>query len=139
MPHVTFIHGIANKPPADDLLRIWGDALADAADPLPLGDLGVTSSMVYWADLMYEKPDEDLAAYEGVLENTAEAVDGGGGAAPPGAANGRGGGVSRRPAGEDDGLIRRGDGRRRAATGRRRTRRCRWSACRCRGSSRSAS
>ena len=83
MAHVTFIHGISNKPPADDLLRIWGEAMANAAEPLPLGDLGVTSSMVYWADLLYEKAEEDLSAYEGVLENTAEAIDGGGDAPPP--------------------------------------------------------
>jgi hypothetical protein len=83
MPHVTFIHGIANKPPAADLLRIWREALANASDPLPLGDLGVTSELVYWADLMYEKPDDNVAAHEGVLENTPEAVDGGGGAVPP--------------------------------------------------------
>ena len=82
MPHITFIHGIANKPPATDLLRIWREALANASDPLPLGDLGVTSELVYWADLMYEKPDDNVAAHEGVLENTPEAVDGGGGAAP---------------------------------------------------------
>ena len=78
MAHVTFIHGISNKPPADDLLRIWQRALADAADPLSLSDQGITSSMVYWADLMYAAPVEDLTAYEGVLENTAEAMDGGG-------------------------------------------------------------
>lgn len=78
MAHVTFIHGIANKPPAKDLLRIWRNALANASDPVPLGDLGVSSSMVYWADLMYEKADQDLSAYEGVLENTPDAVDGGG-------------------------------------------------------------
>jgi hypothetical protein len=83
MAHVTFIHGISNKPPADDLLRIWRETLASAANAVPLGDLGVTSSMVYWADLLYEKPDEDLAAHEGVLENTAEAIDGAGGAPPP--------------------------------------------------------
>lgn len=83
MPHVTFIHGISNKPPVGDLLRVWRDALADATEPLPLGDYGVTSSMVYWADLLYEKPEEDLSAYEGVLENSAEAIDGGGGALPP--------------------------------------------------------
>ena len=83
MPHVTFIHGIANKPPAKDLLRIWSDAMANAAEPAPLGDLGVTSSMVYWADLLYEKAEEDLSAYEGVLENTPEAVDGGGNATAP--------------------------------------------------------
>jgi hypothetical protein len=64
MPHVTFIHGIANKPPADDLNRIWCDALAEAAEPLPLGDRGVTTSMVYWADLLYDRPDDNLAAYE---------------------------------------------------------------------------
>ena len=83
MAHVTFIHGISNKPPADQLLRIWRDALADAADPLPLGDLAIASTMVYWADLLYEKAEEDLSAYEGVLENTAEAIDGAGGAPPP--------------------------------------------------------
>jgi hypothetical protein len=83
MPHVTFIHGISNKPPAADLLRIWREALANASAPLPLGDFGVTSGIVYWADLMYERPDDNLAAYEGVLENTPAAVDASGGAAPP--------------------------------------------------------
>ena len=57
MPHVTFIHGIANKPPADDLLSIWCRTLAEAAEPMSLSDIGVTSSLVYWADLMYESPD----------------------------------------------------------------------------------
>ena len=28
MPHITFIHGIANKPPADRLLQSWERALA---------------------------------------------------------------------------------------------------------------
>lgn len=83
MAHVTFIHGIANKPPPADLLRIWRETLANAAEPLPLGDLGVTSELVYWADLMYEKPDDNVAAHEGVLENTPAAVDGGGGASAP--------------------------------------------------------
>jgi hypothetical protein len=83
MPHVTFIHGIANKPSADDLLGIWCRTLAEAAEPMPLSDLGVTSSLVYWADLMYESPDQDLAAHEGVLENTPQAIDASGGAAIP--------------------------------------------------------
>jgi hypothetical protein len=83
MPHITFIHGIANKPPADDLLAIWRRTLAQASEPVPLGDLGVTASIVYWADLMYERPDEDLAAHEGVLENTAAAIDASGGAEAP--------------------------------------------------------
>jgi len=83
MAHVTFIHGIANKPEPAALLRIWREALANASEPLPLGDLGVTSEMVYWADLMYEKPDSDLSSYEGVLENTPESVDASGGALLP--------------------------------------------------------
>lgn len=83
MPHITFIHGIANKPPENDLLRIWRDALATADDPLPLGDLGVTSSMVYWADLLYGEPDSDPSAYESALENTPEGVDAAGNAPPP--------------------------------------------------------
>lgn len=83
MPHVTFIHGIANKPPADDLLRVWRDALAGGSEPAPLGDLGVTSSMVYWADLMYAVPTTDLSAYENALESTAEGVDAGGNAPLP--------------------------------------------------------
>lgn len=57
--------------------------MANAVEPAPLSDLGVTSSMVYWADLLYDKPDENLTAYEGVLENTAEAIDAGGGASAP--------------------------------------------------------
>jgi hypothetical protein len=83
MPHVTLIHGISNKPPPEDLLRIWRETLANAAEPVPLGDLGVTSSLVYWADLLYEKPDDNLSAYEGVLENTPQAVDGAGDASAP--------------------------------------------------------
>src|SRR5215467_15706344 len=83
MPHVTLIHGISNKPPPEDLLRIWRQTLANAAEPVPLGDLGVTSSLVYWADLMYERPDDDLSAYEGVLESTPAAIDASGGAELP--------------------------------------------------------
>jgi hypothetical protein len=83
MAHVTLIHGISNKPPPEDLLRIWRDTLANAAEPVPLGDLGVSSSLVYWADLLYGKPDDNLSAYEGVLENTPQAVDGAGDALAP--------------------------------------------------------
>lgn len=83
MPHVTFVHGISNKPPENDLLRLWREAMANAEDSLPMGDLGVSSSIVYWADLLYEAPDQNLSAYEGVLESTPEAVDAGGEAIPP--------------------------------------------------------
>ncbi|MEJ1963396.1 MAG: hypothetical protein WDO56_18315 [Gammaproteobacteria bacterium] len=87
MAHVTFIHGIANKPPADDLMRIWVRALADAVQPLSLSDSGVSTSMVYWADLLYETPVEDLSSFESTLENSPAAVDGAGNVPPPVPAN----------------------------------------------------
>ncbi len=83
MAHVTFIHGISNQPAADELLKVWCRALADASEPVSLNDSGVTSSMVYWADLMYAQPVEDSTAFEGVLENSAAAIDGAGDAEVP--------------------------------------------------------
>ena len=53
--HVTFIHGIGNKPPEDDLLRRWCDGLADN-EGLDLDYEGVSSAMAYWADFLYETP-----------------------------------------------------------------------------------
>jgi hypothetical protein len=55
MPHITFIHGIANKPACEPLHEAWRRTLRDG-DGLDLGAEGVTSSMVYWADVMYEAP-----------------------------------------------------------------------------------
>ena len=63
MPHITFIHGIANKPDHDSLLNLWRQALA-AEDGLNLGAKGVTSSMVYWADVMYAEPSQPGDAHE---------------------------------------------------------------------------
>jgi hypothetical protein len=65
MPHVTFVHGIGNKPPADQLLGIWERSLAYDGG-FDLGTRGVTSTMVYWADVMYPEPDE--ADFEGAEE-----------------------------------------------------------------------
>jgi len=63
MPHVTFIHGIANKPEEKKLKKIWLEALAQDPlnndDAIDLGALGITSSMIYWADVLYDKPMED--------------------------------------------------------------------------------
>lgn len=72
MAHVTFIHGIANKPPANDLLRIWRDGLAREVEGdlgLDLGAEGVTSAQVYWADVLYAAPDTDVAGYESSEED----------------------------------------------------------------------
>src|SRR4051794_26484146 len=62
MPHVTFIHGIANKPPRDVLSRAWRRTLAQHG--LDLDDRGVASDFVYWADLLYPEP-LDEAMLEG--------------------------------------------------------------------------
>jgi hypothetical protein len=68
MPHITFIHGIANKPPKDELQRIWLGALADEVlgnnDGISPGTYGITTSMIYWADVLYASP-----AKAGALES----------------------------------------------------------------------
>lgn len=57
--HITFIHGLANKPSPRDLRRIWLEAMSKPVN----GDAGfdpeaegVTVSFVYWADLFYDQP-----------------------------------------------------------------------------------
>lgn len=62
MPHVTFIHGIANKPPADRLQDEWLRILTNAG--LDLGAEGVTTGMVYWADVLHEAPEPMTAGAE---------------------------------------------------------------------------
>lgn len=64
MPHVTFIHGIANKPQKDVLLKNWNSELEVGG--LNLGTNGVTSTMAYWADVVYEKPMEGESNFESV-------------------------------------------------------------------------
>lgn len=57
--HVTFIHGLANKPAPNELARIWLNALAASVEGdagFDLGAVGVSSSFVYWADLFYDHP-----------------------------------------------------------------------------------
>ncbi len=85
MPHVTFIHGLSNKPQADALHRIWREALARGDDGLELGALGVTSAMLYWADVLYPAPDPNVAGYESLDPRSADAFDASGNAeTPPG-------------------------------------------------------
>lgn len=70
MAHLTFIHGISNKPAAKELHRIWRDALLKAASPLDLDAEGVTSEMVYWADVLYAEPMK-----EGELESASDNLE----------------------------------------------------------------
>jgi hypothetical protein len=57
--HVTFVHGLANKPAPAELRRIWLDALRAPVvgdrgfDP---GATGVSDTFIYWADLFYSRP-----------------------------------------------------------------------------------
>ncbi len=61
MPHVTFIHGIGNKVEAKSLEQSWVDALRDGGGPdLPAED--VSTSLCYWADVLYESPLPDTPA-----------------------------------------------------------------------------
>ena len=57
--HITFIHGLANKPPLKDLQRIWLNALAEETESgngfSPELE-GVTVSIIYWADIFYSAP-----------------------------------------------------------------------------------
>lgn len=66
MAHATFIHGIANKPPSHLLLDQWERALAYGEGGIDLGTRGITSTMVYWADVMYAEPES------ATLESSAE-------------------------------------------------------------------
>lgn len=78
MPHVTFVHGLSNKPPQHELLQIWKRALAAGVGGLNLDAEGVSSSMVYWADVLYERPDsaEETVAYESTLAEDLARADG---------------------------------------------------------------
>ena len=55
MSHVTMIHGIGNKLEVDRLLASWEFALRDDSG-IDLETSGVSTSMVYWADVLYESP-----------------------------------------------------------------------------------
>lgn len=69
MAFVTFIHGIANKPEKEALRKIWLRSLRDEGG-VDLEKKGVGSQMVYWADLLYEKP----VAVDPSIEEEADAV-----------------------------------------------------------------
>jgi predicted alpha/beta hydrolase family esterase len=69
---VTFIHGIANKPPVEALHRSWLETLA-AEGGVDLAARGITSRMVYWADLLYTEPLPAVVAGDG-LEAAADEI-----------------------------------------------------------------
>lgn len=74
MSHVTFVHGIGNKPERDVLVEQWRVALLDD-DGVDLDGMGVTCSMVYWADFLYDKPASPGAAHEASEMELEQSVD----------------------------------------------------------------
>ena len=72
MAHVTFIHGMSNKPEQDALVAFWLKALCDEPSPLDLAARGVGCEMVYWADVLYASP---LASEEGCQEAVVAAAN----------------------------------------------------------------
>ncbi|MCA8951039.1 MAG: alpha/beta hydrolase [Planctomycetes bacterium] len=64
-----------NKPPADDLLAGWRRALArEGRSPVfDLGSEGVTSTMSYWADVLYEAP-EPSGSFESAGDELSQVV-----------------------------------------------------------------
>jgi hypothetical protein len=81
MGHITFVHGIMNQPSPDRLLAIWKRDLADGGDGVDLDVYGVTSSMVYWADVMYAAATDaggsgqESIQYEGIEPGALTEVD----------------------------------------------------------------
>jgi hypothetical protein len=73
MGHVTFVHGILNKPAPDELLQLWRRGLS-ADDGPNLTTLGVSTSQVYWADVLYGEPLVDGGDQES-LEGAADTRD----------------------------------------------------------------
>ena len=67
MAHLVFIHGLDNKPESDFLHKLWLRKLAHD-DGLDLDTCAASSAMSYWADVLYESPDTNLAAYESAIE-----------------------------------------------------------------------
>jgi hypothetical protein len=73
MAHVTFIHGIGNKPEKEALLEAWVGDLAD--NGLDLATRGVSTSMVCWADVMYPEPAAIELGHESAEAMVGEGVE----------------------------------------------------------------
>jgi hypothetical protein len=72
--HVTFIHGMSNQPAPVTLLEQWRVALLDD-DGIDLAALGVSLSMVYWADVLYPRPASEGAAQESNALELEQGID----------------------------------------------------------------
>jgi hypothetical protein len=73
MAQLTLVHGIGNRPERDVLLEQWRVALPD--DGVDLNGMGVTCSMVYWADFLCYKLASPGAAHEASEMELEQSVD----------------------------------------------------------------
>ena len=74
--HIVFIHGLSNKPPVEDLRRIWLDSLRASVDGdqgFDLSSVGVRDSFVYWANHFYDTP-LSASDYESRSKELADSV-----------------------------------------------------------------
>lgn len=69
MPYIVFSHGLDNKPEPGFLYQLWKRKLAHD-NGLDLDAYAVMSELHYWADVLYESPDTNLAAYESAVGDT---------------------------------------------------------------------
>lgn len=72
-PIIIGIHGLSNKPPAETLKQGWEMAILEGLQkntgtPLNPDDLSFAS--VYWADVMYDQPDDHAELYHPALPGT---------------------------------------------------------------------
>lgn len=67
MDHIILgIHGLSNKPPADQLAQGWLAAMLEGLRINTGNDLApedLNFGLIYWADLMYEQPDPNPELY----------------------------------------------------------------------------
>ncbi|WP_395375798.1 hypothetical protein [Marinicella sp. W31] len=71
--HITFIHGIGNKPSAEQLRRIWIESLTmdrDSNEGFDPEAEGISVSFVYWADLFHDEPIPP-GTYESIVDEVA--------------------------------------------------------------------
>ena len=55
--HATFIHGLANKPPLEDLEDFWKKSIDEGLEKnQSISSPTYDYEMVYWADLLYSSP-----------------------------------------------------------------------------------
>lgn len=75
MACLTFIHGMGNKPSPEELVESWRSSLSLGTNGFDLERHGVAVRMVYWADVLYERPLPSRPEHESIADHTDEMTD----------------------------------------------------------------